>query len=124
MVRRCVQMVEWFARSASQDALTLGILPFFISRFRFFPPVDNDNILFLSRAAGEEEDSIYRMCSWQCQRDKESRQECDGKNDQINEPSQKEFEHGNEPALPINAADRQENLAGESQPEKSNNPAG
>ena len=65
-----------------------------------------------------------RFWSRQRQCDEERCQKCNEKDHEINKSAEEEFENRKEPVLPINAADRQENQDRESQPEKSNNPAG
>jgi hypothetical protein len=64
-----------------------------------------------------------RRYSWQRQRDKESGCKRDAKHNEINVSADEKFEGAEKPALPINPADRQENLDCESRPEKSNNPS-
>jgi len=59
----------------------------------------------------------------QHQRHKECRSERDCEDDEINKPAKKKFEHADEPALPVNAADRQENLHHERDSKERDDPA-
>src|SRR5450755_243554 len=65
-----------------------------------------------------------RLSSWQRQREQESGYKRDAKHNEINVSADEKFEGAKKPTLPINAADRQENLDCESHPEKSNSPSG
>ena len=60
----------------------------------------------------------------QHQRNEERRSQRDCKDDEINNAAKKEFENADEPALPVNATDREENLHHERDPEERDNPAG
>src|ERR1700730_3370801 len=62
--------------------------------------------------------------SWQYHCDNKGRGERNAQHDQVSKATDKKLEDAEEPALPINSADRKENLDHENGPKQPNDPAG